>query len=88
MGPPAGVGASAIGADITFVANKPPTRARPKLANQIVLITSRTLLRASRAAVISYLRDRGPRSQSTLVGRYSQGLIDTHSFTSGLVVNG
>jgi hypothetical protein len=72
---------------MTFVANKPPTRARPKLASQIVLITSRTPLRASLAAAISHLRDRGPQPQSTLIGRYSQDPIDTDSLTSGFVVN-
>lgn len=57
------------------------------LANQIVLITFRTPVRASPAAVISRCRDRGPRSQSTLTGRYSQDLINIHVLTSGFVVN-
>lgn len=51
-GPPAAAG-SGIGADTTFTANNAPSRARPKLASQIVLIKSRTPLRASRAARVA-----------------------------------
>jgi hypothetical protein len=76
---------SGIGADTTFVANRPPRRARPKLASQIVLITSRTPTSSVSGAWIPVPVTR---SQSTLTLRYSQDLIDSHSSTSGVVVNG